>query len=335
MAEGITKRYPSGRKHPARVALEGVSLSIRSGEHVALLGPNGSGKSTLLRILSTADLPDEGTMSILGTSLPASQALRAQVRSQLGVVFQRPGLDPLLTVRENLRTHASLFGLHGAEAAGRIDAIASDLGLTDRLDDRVRTLSGGLVRRADLARALLPEPRLLLLDEATVGLDPSAREEFLRSIARQQSDSGRSHPLTVVTATHLMDEAERAERVILLDRGRIVADAPPAELRSQLGPRVLRVQRAGDDPSLVASLQEFDLSVNSTDEGIRATPASEDESNAGASMEAAAALLIRRGLAFEIAPPTLGDVYQHLTGRTLEAEGPAQEKGKMRGSRHG
>ncbi|MGP1310612.1 MAG: ABC transporter ATP-binding protein, partial [Phycisphaerales bacterium] len=206
VAERLTRTYRATRRSPARTALDGVSLRIDDGAFVALLGPNGSGKSSLLRILATLDAPTTGSLALLGRE----HAVGA--RGDLGVVFQHEALDRLLTGRENLRVQARLFGMSSRDADHSIRRVADDLGVTDRLDDRVSTLSGGLRRRIDLTRALLAEPRLLLLDEPTTGLDHAARAAFLDTLDRVR----RSAAMTVVLSTHLMDEAERADRVVML-----------------------------------------------------------------------------------------------------------------------
>jgi len=283
-ALGVRREFPATRRSPARAALDGVTLDVLPGEWIALLGANGSGKSTLLRILAGADAPTQGRANVMGLS-PGARAARAHV----GVVFQRPGLDPLLTVRENLALQGALFGLRAAPLADRIARAAADLSIADRLDDRVGSLSGGLQRRADLARALIATPRLLLVDEPTAGLDPRARAEFLDALARLRQGSGAA----IVMSAHHMDEAERADRVVMLAHGKVVADDSPARLRARLGPAMLRAEGAPD-----------------------AAP------YAGASPEAladAAQRLIRSGVPFSFAPPTLADVYESLTGASLNA----------------
>jgi ABC-2 type transport system ATP-binding protein len=311
----VRKSFAGSRRSPARLALDGVSLSIPPGQWVALLGPNGSGKSTLVRIISGVLLPDAGEVRIGGDAL--GESARAAQR-RISVVFQKPGLDPLLTVRENLRAAAALTGLTGADRDSRISELAERLGLADRLDDRVRTLSGGYARRVDLARALLHRPELLILDEPTAGLDHQSRSRFLETIAELRRAEISGPALSILMSTHLMDEAELADRVVMMSGGRIVADGSPGELRGAGGERIIRAgplldgQRATAESLLVAA-------------GLRTAPRDERTLLAraaeGADVERAVLGLARSGIPFEVAPPNLGDAYLAITGATLEAGG--------------
>ncbi len=285
-----------------RVALDRVSIEVPRRTWLGLLGPNGSGKSTLLRLMATLDRPDHGSIEVLGASLSAGTA---SVRRQLGVVFQRPGLDPVLTVRENLMLQGRLFGLGSDDTEGRIAVLAADLGIGDRLTERVARLSGGLARRADLARALLTNPTLLLLDEPTAGLDLDARLGFMRLLAAQR----RRGDLTIVMTTHQMDEAEAADQVALMDEGRIVAVGAPADLRRAMGDRVVR---AGQDHAEL--LAAAGMRVEKIGDGA-AVGAGDDDA-----VERAVVALARAGAAFDVGPPTLGDVYLERTGRRLSAD---------------
>lgn len=291
----LTRTYPSRRRTPARTALDRVTLRVPEGQYVALLGPNGSGKSTLLRILATLDAPTSGALTILARSNPVD------ARADLGVVFQREALDPLLTSRENLRLQASLFGLNARRAADAIERVSTTLGVADRLDDRAATLSGGLRRRVDLARALLASPRLLLLDEPTTGLDHAARVAFLDAI----DDLRRASPITIVLCTHLMDEADRAQRVVMLSEGTIVADDAPVNLRASLGGAVLR---ASPDARPLLT----DLALHARDAGADLVLSGEADTVA-----IAAHRLASNAIPFTFGPPTLADVYLARTGRDL------------------
>jgi ABC-2 type transport system ATP-binding protein len=220
--QGVTHRYGD------HVALRDVTLRVSPGTLYGLLGPNGSGKTTLFRVLSTLMPPSEGRAHVFGEN-PAQSP--DAVRRRLGVVFQDEALDEALTVRENLRVQAALYGLHGADRRDRIDDLLRRLDVADRVDDAVGTLSGGLRRRVDLARGLLHRPDLLLLDEPTTGLDPGARRAFWAAIDTLRAAEG----TTLLLATHLMDEAERCDRVGILSDGRLVADDTPAALKAELG----------------------------------------------------------------------------------------------------
>jgi len=199
---------------------------------VALLGPNGAGKTTLFQLLTGLFVPNPGRILVDGWDL-GRHAVR--VLAQLGVVFQQPTLDLGLTVRGNVRFHAQLHGLGGGRAATRIGDELARLGLASEADRLCRTLSGGNRRRVELARALVHEPRLLLMDEPTVGLDPASRrslQEYVRALCRERD-------LAVLWATHLVDEAEAADRIVVLHQGRLLREGAPGELRWQTGQATL------------------------------------------------------------------------------------------------
>lgn len=232
----------------SRRALESVSFSISQGEIFGLLGPNGGGKSTLFRVLSTLLPVQSGDVRVLERNA-ASEA--AAIRGRIGVTFQSPSLDRRLTVAENLTHQGHLYGLRGRELAQRIDDRLARLGLLDRRGARVDSLSGGLQRRVEIAKGLLHDPELLLLDEPSTGLDPGARHDLWRYLRQVRSDSG----MTILVTTHLMDEAEKCDRLGLLDRGRLVALGTPAELRSEIGGDCLTIMST-DPQSLAAKIAE-------------------------------------------------------------------------------
>lgn len=204
-------------------ALNGVSLNVRAGEFVALLGSNGAGKSTLLQILTGLFSPDSGEVTVCGHDMRKS-AVRAL--ADIGVVFQQTTLDLELSVRANLLLHTDLHGLSRSVAKERITKALDRFGLTDRASDRTRTLSGGNRRRVELARALLHQPKVLLMDEATVGLDLVSRRDLLRDIA----DLKQEENIGVLWTTHLVDELALADRFIILRRGQIVFDGTRDDL---------------------------------------------------------------------------------------------------------
>ena len=220
--DGLVKRYGE------RTALAGLSLSLPPGQFVALLGPNGAGKSTLFQVLTGLFVADEGEVEVAGVSLrhAAVAALR-----HIGVVFQQMSLDLDLSVERNLRFHADLHGLPRVLASERIAAGSAALGIGQDLARPVRELSGGNRRKVELVRALLHHPAVILMDEPTVGLDPKSRRDLVAAIRADVAARGS----TVLWATHLVEEAEAADRVVVLHRGKRLADGTPAEVTAALG----------------------------------------------------------------------------------------------------
>ncbi|MCC0025053.1 MAG: ATP-binding cassette domain-containing protein [Hyphomicrobiaceae bacterium] len=210
------------------VALDGVSLAIGEAELVGLLGPNGAGKSTLFQVASGLFAPDSGTLNLFGHSYLQDAH---QILSQLGVVFQARSLDLEMTVRANLKFHGGLFGLFGERLKKRINAVVDLMEIDELLDKPVGTLSGGNQRRVEIARAMLSEPKLLLLDEPSVGLDTVSR---LRLVAHMHKIGG-EHGTAILWATHIVDEVQNADRIAILNRGRIFAEGSPAALMTQCG----------------------------------------------------------------------------------------------------
>jgi ABC-2 type transport system ATP-binding protein len=209
-------------------AVDGVSLTASAGEFIALLGPNGAGKSTLFQLLSGLFVPDSGRIAVMGHDMRRDPV---PALAMLGIVFQQSTLDLELTVTGNLLFHAGLHGIPRAAAKSRIGQELARLGLAERAHDKVAQLSGGNRRRVELARALLHEPRLLLMDEATVGLDPGSRSDLLKLILSLRAERS----VAVLWATHLCDEVPNADRVVVLDHGKVLADTTPAALVASAG----------------------------------------------------------------------------------------------------
>lgn len=235
--EGLIHRYGE------RLALDGVSFSVKAGEVFGVLGPNGGGKSTLFKILSTALRPSAGKARVAGVDV-ADDA----VRRKIGVVFQAPSLDPKLTVAENLLHHGHLYGLSGSGLQARIGEELGRFRLSDRAKDRVEKLSGGLQRRVELAKSLLHKPEVLLLDEPSTGLDPGARHDLWDALRGLKG-------VTVLLTTHLLEEAERCDRLALLHKGKLVALGEPLALRAEIGGDVVTI-RAKDADALAASIKD-------------------------------------------------------------------------------
>jgi ABC-2 type transport system ATP-binding protein len=240
-----------------REALAGVSFSVGHGEIFALLGPNGGGKTTLFKVLSTLLTATSGSVRILGHDLPNAAGA---VRPRLGVVFQQPSVDRKLTVLENLKHHGHLYALSGQDLHQRALAGLLRLGLTERADDLVETLSGGLQRRVELAKGLLHQPEVLVLDEPNTGLDPGARRDFMNHLQQLREQEG----VTILLTTHFMEDAERCDRVGILHEGRLVALGAPEALKQSIGGDIVVIQaldshglqkkireRFGCDPSLI------------------------------------------------------------------------------------
>jgi len=236
-----------GHDYGGRRALAGVDFTVRGGEMFALLGPNGGGKTTLFRILTTMLRPTFGRAEVLGHDVV--REARA-VRAGIGVVFQSPALDRKLTVRENLELQARLYDLRGAARRDAIAAMLQRVRLSGRAEDRVETLSGGLQRRAEIAKGLLHRPRVLLLDEPSSGLDPGARSDLWDHLGELRD----RHGMTILVTTHLMDEAERCDRVAILNEGALVACGEPRVLRGEIGGEVI-VIRAAEPATLVEPVE--------------------------------------------------------------------------------
>ena len=288
-----------------RIALDDVSFQVEPGEIFALLGPNGGGKTTLFRILSTVMPPDAGSVRVFDADVRTEAA---QVRRNIGVVFQNPSLDGKLTARENLLHQGRLYGMRGAALRSRIDEMLAQMAIAGRAADRVETLSGGLQRRVELAKGLLHGPRLLILDEPSAGLDPGARLDLRRYLTRLRDE----RRVTVLWTTHLIDEAEDADRVLILDRGRVVATGSPNALRDEIGGDVIALATA-DAPGLGGQIRErFGIEPMILDGSVRIEK--EDGQRFVAALIEA---FPGRIDSVTLAKPTLEDVFIDRTGHRL------------------
>jgi ABC-2 type transport system ATP-binding protein len=286
-----------------REALRGVTLTIERGEIFALLGPNGGGKTTLFKILSTLMRAGEGSVRVLGHDL---RLAAERVRPRIGVVFQNPGLDPKLTVAENLVHHGHLYGLGGAPLRARVTAVLADLDLADRAGDLVETLSGGLARRTELARGLLHAPELLLLDEPSTGLDPGARRDFAQHLRALRDRDG----VTVVLTTHHMEEAERADRVAVLHEGSLVALGTPDELKRSVGGDVVVIEAEAPRDLRDKVRARFGLEAQLVDGTLRV-----ERSRGHELVRDVVEAFPGEVRSVTFGRPTLEDVFVHVTGR--------------------
>jgi len=294
-------------KYGSRVALSNVSFQVRQGEIFGLLGPNGGGKSTLFRILSTMMVPTEGTAKVAGFDVVQQPA---EVRRRIGVVFQTQSLDKALTVGENLRSQGHLHGLSGAPLRERMEAVMKRLGILDRRDEIVEKLSGGLKRRVEIAKALLHKPQVVIMDEASTGLDPGARRELSHYVHELRDTEG----VTIVLTTHILDEAERCDRLVLLHQGRIVAEGTPSELRSRIGGGHVVVLETADPAALGTKIEaQFGVKPSIMDGEVRI----EIDNGHRFITEVVEAF---PGAIESVAlhKPTLEDVFVHETGASIE-----------------
>lgn len=298
--ESLSHRYGD------RLALDAVSFEVRAGEIFGLLGPNGGGKTTLFRVLSTLIRRQQGTARIMGADLATAPAV---VRQRLGVVFQAPSLDKKLRVVENMRHQGALYGLRGAVLDGRIELLLADFKLTERARDEVEALSGGLQRRVEIAKALLHRPKFLLLDEPSTGLDPGARIDLWNILERLRKRDG----VSILLTTHLMEEAERCDRVAIIDRGRIVAIDTPDALRAAIGGDIISV--SANEPETLAREIETEMGVATAllDGRIRIEQ-SEGHQLVPRLMESFGG----RVLEVTLGRPTLEDVFIARTGHRLD-----------------
>ena len=302
----LGKTYPGGVE-----AVKSIDFEVAAGEVFGLLGPNGAGKSTTVGMLTTTIAPTAGSARLAGFDV-AEEPLSA--RRMSSVVFQEPVIDRSLTGRRNLEIHARLWGVEPREAEARTDELAATLGLTELVDRPAGTLSGGERRRLEIARALVSQPRVLFLDEPTVGLDPRIRAELLEVIASLRNRT----EMTVLLTTHYLDEAERlCDRVAIIHAGRIVALDTPAVLLAQLGRELVELRVDGDVAGALVSLRDRGVAGGDAFAvGSRLTVPLHDTSSGDA-----IAAIHDLGLAGAISArqPTLDDVYLRLTGDSLAA----------------
>src|SRR5215471_10871578 len=310
-ARGLVKSY--GKIE----AVRGIDLAVRPGEVFGFLGPNGAGKSTTISILCTLLHPTAGQALVSGIDVTRDPG---GVRSRIGLVFQDPSLDDQLTARENLEFHAFLYDVPRAERRARIDGVLDMVELTERAGSQVRTFSGGMKRRLEIARGILHYPQVLFLDEPTLGLDPQTRNRIWAYLHDLRKREG----ITLFMTTHYMDEAEYCDRIAIIDRGQIVAMGTPAELKAMVGGDVITVATREAAAAADQIRHAFELEPNVERESVRI------EVSDGASF---VPRLVRELTvpvsAVTLSRPSLDDVFLKLTGKAIRDEG-AGEMDQMR-----
>jgi ABC-2 type transport system ATP-binding protein len=295
-------------RYGQRVALRGISFSVAPGEIFGLLGPNGGGKTTLFRVLATMFEPNEGQAQVFGLDVVRDSAA---IRRKIGVVFQNQSLDRRLTAAENLTHQGHLYGLRGAPLRRRIDQVLERAGLADRRDHVVDTLSGGLRRRVELAKALLHQPELLLLDEPSTGVDPRARLDFWDSLQTLRRDGG----VTILLTTHLLEEADKCDRLAVLDEGRIAGSGTPTALKKEIGGDVI-VFATPEPEALAAALQsDFGIAAQIVDGAVRF-----DHEQGARLVPRLMETLSQQIDSVTISRPTLEDVFIHMTGHRFDEQ---------------
>jgi ABC-2 type transport system ATP-binding protein len=301
VVDRLTKTYPGGVE-----AVRGISFRVRPGEIFGLLGPNGAGKTTTLGVLTTLVRPTSGSALVGGHEVAVSPL---SVRRSIGVVFQESVLDNEFTGRQNLWLHARLWRV--PDAGRRIESLLAAVDLSKRADDGVRTYSGGMRRRLEIARALLARPRIMFLDEPTLGLDPIGRRDLWQVVGRLRDRDG----VTILLSTHYLEEAQDVcDRVAIIDKGRIVAEGDPADLVAELGQQIVDLQVEGDVTAVARSLAMADPTLaGASQSGSILSIATDDP--AGALSERVNALpLGDLGVtAFTVRPATLNDVFLQIT----------------------
>ena len=286
-------------------AVRGVSFDVPRGEVFGFLGPNGAGKSTTIKMLTTLARPTSGTARVCGFDVAAR---RDDVRRHLGLVFQDPTLDGYLTADQNLRLHAELYGVDPAAVSARMDQMLDMVDLNDRRDQPVMTFSGGMRRRLEIARGLMHSPRVLFLDEPTIGLDPQTRSSIWRYIRALQEAEG----TTIFMTTHYMDEAELCDRIAIMDRGEIVVLDTPEALKASVGADRVRIHTDDDEAAIAALAERFDVEATVSEGAVTFHVASGE-----AFVPRLFAELNVPITSVAVSRPTLDDVFMKYTGTTI------------------
>jgi ABC-2 type transport system ATP-binding protein len=295
------------KKYGNHIAVDNLTLDINENEVFGLLGSNGAGKTTTIHMLATLLKPSSGSATVNGYDIVCQPA---KVRSSIGIVFQAPSSDDMLTGYENLQLHSMLYSIPRHTRKQRIDEVLNLVGLTERMHDQVKTYSGGMRRRLEIARGLLHKPKVMFLDEPTLGLDPASRETMWKYIQRLV----REEKMTVILTTHYMEEADiLCDRIGIIDKGRIVALDTPKGLKAGLGGDIIRI-KTRNNPDMISQL-DFVHKVEQNDGFLVLSV-----NNAKRDLP----MLLRHIEAemAEFTSPTLNDVFIHLTGRNIKEEEP-------------
>ncbi|HEX9123989.1 MAG TPA: ATP-binding cassette domain-containing protein [Actinomycetota bacterium] len=300
-------------------AVRGVSFEVAPGETFGFLGPNGAGKTTTISMLCTLARPTGGTARVAGLDVVADAN---RVRQRIGLVFQDTTLDEYLTAAENLRFHAELYGVPRGSIDGRMRQVLDLVGLWERRDGLVRTFSGGMKRRLEIARGLLHSPRVLFLDEPTIGLDPQTRAHIWEYVVELKA----RERITLFMTTHYMDEAEYCDRIAIIDEGRIVATGTPEELKASVGTDRVEIRTADDEAAVTALGERFGIVATRTQDLVRFQVERGEEFVPR--LFAELGVPIR---AVSVARPSLDDVFMTYTGRTIrDAEASGSDMNRMR-----
>jgi ABC-2 type transport system ATP-binding protein len=308
---GLEKRYGDVQ------AVRGIDFSVAAGEVFGFLGPNGAGKSTTIRMLCTLARPTGGEARVAGHDVVAE---RDAVRRNIGLVFQDPTLDGYLSAEQNLRLHAELYGVPRAVVRPRMRQVLEMVGLWERRDSRVNTFSGGMKRRLEIARGLLHSPRVLFLDEPTVGLDPQTRSSIWAYIR----DLRRAEDITIFLTTHYMDEAEAADRIAIIDDGRIVVEDTPEALKASVGEDRVQIE-TDDDPRALAALRDgFGIEAQVAEGQVTFHVAGGEHFVPRLFAELGVPI---RGV--RLSRPSLDDVFMAYTGKTIrDAEASGADRAR-------
>jgi len=305
------------RKFGDLTAVDDISFVVKEGEIFGFVGPNGAGKTTTINVLCTLLRPTSGRATVNGYDVVREQAA---VRRSIGLVFQDPSLDDRLTAEENLDFHATLYNVPRSVKKERMEEVLRMVELYDRRGDLVRTFSGGMKRRLEMARGLMHYPKVLFLDEPTLGLDPQTRNRIWEYIMELREREG----ITIFMTTHYMDEAEHADRIAIIDYGKIVALDTPENLKGMVGGDIISV-RVRDGRAAAQRIKErYGVEVRSTKDGLYFEVADGEEFIPRFVMDFKSEIL-----AVSLRRPTLDDVFLKLTGRQIREE-EASAKDRMR-----